>query len=74
VDPVSLEDEAEAGFGGSGDEDVAKSSVARSSVLLAGDPQVEQKRPVAGMSVPQDEQVGIKLSRYSLPFRNGTQY
>jgi hypothetical protein len=40
---------------------VAKSSVATSSVLLAGAPHAEQNRPVAGTLVPQDEQVDMKL-------------
>jgi hypothetical protein len=40
---------------------VAKSSVAISSELEAGVPQAEQKRPVAGTSVPQDEQAGMNF-------------
>lgn len=42
------------GFGGSGEVTVAKSSVATSSGVEAGLPQEEQKRPAAGMSVPQN--------------------
>jgi hypothetical protein len=57
----------EAGRGGSGEVAVAKSRVATSSVLPAGAPQAEQKRPVAAMTVPQDEQGGMNFSRYSLP-------
>jgi len=61
---------------GDGDKDeaaVAKSSVASSLIsiflaeaLPAGAPQAEQKRPLAGTSVPQDAQEDIKFSRYSL--------
>jgi hypothetical protein len=57
----------EAGRGGKGEVAVAKSSVAISSELEAGVPQAEQKRPAAGMSVPQAEQAGMNFSRYSLP-------
>jgi len=35
--------------------------------LPAGAPQAEQKRPVAGTSVPQDEHEGMNFSGYSLP-------
>jgi hypothetical protein len=57
---LEIRDEvAEAGRGGNGEVAVAKSRVARSSVLLAGAPQAEQKRPVAAMSVPQDEQAAM---------------
>src|ERR1700687_244160 len=53
-------DELEDGVrGGSGEVAVAKSSVATPSVLPAGAPHDEQKRPVAGTSVPQDEQVDM---------------
>jgi hypothetical protein len=51
----------EAGRGGRGEVAVAKSRVATSSLLLAGVPQAEQKRPVAGISVPQDEQGGMNF-------------
>src|SRR5208282_1656286 len=51
----------EAGRGGKGEVAVAKSSVATSSVLLAGVPHAEQKRPVDGTSVPQDEQAGMNF-------------
>jgi hypothetical protein len=37
----------------------AKSSVAKSSVLLTGVPHEEQKRPVLGSSEPQDMQEGM---------------
>jgi hypothetical protein len=50
------EPDAEAGCGGSGEVAVAKSSVARLSVLPEGAPQEAQKRPAAGTSEPQDEQ------------------
>jgi hypothetical protein len=57
---------AEVGRGGRGEVAVAKSRVARSSVLLAGvlpagAPQAEQKRPLLGTAVPQDEQAGMKF-------------
>jgi len=58
---------AEAGRGGKGEVAVAKSRVARSCELPAGAPHAEQKRPVAGTSVPQDEHGGMNFSRYSLP-------
>jgi hypothetical protein len=64
---VLLDERAEAGRGGKGEVAVAKSSVATWPVLPAGAPQAEQKRPVEGTSVPQDEQVGMNFSRYSLP-------
>ena len=56
---------AEAGRGGgSGEVAVAKSRVAVASGLLAAPlvdraPQAEQKRPVAGISVPQVKQTGM---------------
>jgi hypothetical protein len=59
------EELAEAGRGGgSGDVAVAKSRVAVASGLgaitpLDGAPHAEQKRPVAGISVPQDKQAGM---------------
>src|ERR1700733_1904015 len=52
---------AEVGRGGSGEVAVAKSRVARSSVLPAGAPQAGQYRPVVVTSVPQDEQAGMKF-------------
>jgi hypothetical protein len=51
---VGRDEDAEAGRGGRGEVAGAKSSVGTSSGLL-GAPQAEQKRPVAGTSVPQDE-------------------
>jgi hypothetical protein len=39
--------------------------------LPAGVPQAEQKRPVAGTSVPQDKHEGMNFSRYSLPLWGG---
>jgi hypothetical protein len=65
------DEDVEAGRGGSGEGAVAKSSVATSSVLPAGAPQAEQKRPLAGTSVPQDEHEGMSFSGYSLPLRSG---
>ena len=56
---MGRDEDAEAGRGGSGEVAAAKSSVATSSVLPAGAPQAEQKRPVAGTSVPQDEHEGM---------------
>jgi hypothetical protein len=53
---------ADGDCGGSGEVAVAKSSVARLSVLLAGAPQAEQKRPLTGTSVPQEEQVGMNFT------------
>ena len=53
----------EAGFGGSGEVAVA-SSVATSSVFGAGEPQEEQKREMAEISLPQEEQAGIEESVY----------
>jgi len=44
---------------GSGEVAVAKSKVATPSLLPAGAPQAEQKRPAAGTSVPHDEQVDM---------------
>lgn len=41
---------------------MAKSRVARLSVLTLGVPQAEQKRPLTGMSVPQDEQEGMNFT------------
>jgi hypothetical protein len=55
------DEDAEAGRGGSGEVAVAKSSVATSSGLPAGAPHAEQKRPVAGTSVPQDEQAAMNF-------------
>jgi hypothetical protein len=68
---LGRDDDAEAGRGGRGDVAVAKSSVATSSELPAGVPQAEQKRPVAGTSVPQDKHEGMNFSRYSLPLWGG---
>ena len=48
---------------------MATSSVATSSVLL-GAPQDEQKRPIAGTSVPQDEHEGMIFYGYSLTLRS----
>jgi hypothetical protein len=56
---------ADAGRGGNGEV-----AVARSSELPAGVPHAEQKRPLTGTSVPQDEQRGMNFSRYSLPRRS----
>ena len=50
------------GRGGKGEVAVAKSSVARSSALPAGFPHAEQKRPLAGTSVPHDEQRDINFT------------
>jgi hypothetical protein len=56
---LGRDEDADAGRGGRGEVAVAeKSSVATSSVLL-GAPQAEQKRPVAGTSVPHDEHGGM---------------
>lgn len=40
---------------------MAKSSVAMSSLLLAGAPHAEQKRPAMCTSVPQDEHGGMNF-------------
>jgi hypothetical protein len=63
------DEEEEEGRGGRGEVAVAKSSVAKSSVLPEGAPQAEQKRPAAVMSVPQEEQEGIFISflSFSVP-------
>ena len=50
------EDDFDEGRGGKGDEAVAKSSVAMSSVLETGMPQAEQKRTLSDKAVPQLEQ------------------
>jgi hypothetical protein len=50
------EDDFDVGRGGNGDEAVAKSSVAMSSVFETGIPQAEQKRPLSDKAVPQLEQ------------------
>jgi len=68
-------DEEEAGFGGNGVAEVAKSIVASLSALLrealpVGTPQDEQNRPFPGTSVPQDVQRGMKISRSSLTRQN----
>jgi hypothetical protein len=55
------DDRTEPERGGSGEVAVAKSRVARSSVLPAGAPQAEQKRPLAGTLVPQDVQTGMNF-------------
>ena len=52
-------DDREAVRGGKGEVAVAKSTVTRWSELPAGAPQAEQKRPVEGTSVPQDEQADM---------------
>jgi hypothetical protein len=54
--------EEDEGFGGSGDAAVGKSMVAKLPGLLAGAPQFEQKRPVAGTSVPQDGQMNVTIA------------
>jgi hypothetical protein len=57
--PAELEGQEgdfEMGRGGNGDEAVAKSSVARSSVFGIGVPQAEQKRTLSDKAVPQLEQ------------------
>ena len=43
-------------------------------MLPARAPQFEQKRPVAGMSVPHDEQVGIKFPASVYRFRTERAY
>jgi hypothetical protein len=40
----------------------------RTSSVLLGAPQAEQKRPVAGTSVPQDEQGGMNFPDTVYPF------
>ena len=40
--------------------------MAMSSVFPAGTPQAEQKRTLADKSVPQDEHLGMKISRYRI--------
>jgi hypothetical protein len=56
VELEGREDDFDVGRGGNGDEAVAKSSVARSSVFETGIPQTEQKRPLSDKAVPQLEQ------------------
>src|ERR1700688_1600578 len=56
------DDVADGDRGGSGEVAVAKSSVARLSVLLAGAPRAEEKRPLTRTSVPQEEQVGMNFT------------
>ena len=60
-------DDPEDGRGDNGDVAVAKSSVATSSVSTTGLPQEEQKRTLAGNSVPQNTQFDMKISRYRIP-------
>jgi hypothetical protein len=48
--------------GGNVEVAVAKSSVARLSALPAGFPHAEQKRPLAGTSVPHHEQRDINFT------------
>jgi hypothetical protein len=50
------EDDFDEGRGGKGEEAVAKSSVAISSVFAIGVPQAEQKRTLSDNAVPQLEQ------------------
>lgn len=62
--------EDDGGRGGSGEVEVAKSSVAMSSVFEVGLPQAEQKATLSGNSVPQFEHLAMEISRYSLPRQN----
>jgi len=59
--------EDDGGRGGNGEVEVAKSSVAMSSVFEVGLPQAEQKATLSGKAVPQFEHLVMKISRYSLP-------
>lgn len=54
------------GRGGSGEVDVAKSSVATLSVFTTGLPHEEQKRTLLESSVPQKTQFDIEISRYRI--------
>src|SRR5947209_9665040 len=61
------EDEApDEARGGCGDVEVAKSSVATSSVSTTGFPQEEQKRTFDESSVPQNTQFDIGILRYRI--------
>jgi hypothetical protein len=60
------EEDFDAGRGGNGEVDVAKSSVATSSVFATGFPQDEQKPTLFDRSVPQVAHLAMKNSRYSL--------
>lgn len=53
------DDDDEIGLGGSGEVAVAKSMVARSSLLMVGAPQAEQKRTFAGKSVLHERHLGM---------------
>lgn len=62
----SADDDEEARFGGNGELEVAKSSVATSSVFEVGCPHEEQKRTLSGNSVSQFTHLAMKISRTSL--------
>lgn len=61
-----LDEDFGAGRGGNGELDVAKSSVATSSVFETGFPQEEQKRTLFSNSMPHVAHLAMKISRYSL--------